>query len=247
MIVAGDIHLSPSQPRRNARFFDFLRAAKTKTQELYLIGDIFDIWLGDDTGGGFGEQVQGELRAFVSGGARVFLQHGNRDFLLGEQFAASAACELINDEHIIAVGEQRILLTHGDILTSDFAYQCYRKVTRASFAKRWFLSLPKQRRENIAATLRNKSAKNRRIANITKTAAEMLMQKHNCQTLIHGHLHKAQDEQWQSNDKTCRRLCVPDWEGDNPGYAHIGAGGAITAQKFDSGGGVICDNARGED
>ena len=247
MIVAGDIHLSPSQPRRNARFFDFLRAAKNKTQELYLIGDIFDIWLGDDTGGAFGEQVQGELRAFVEGGARVFLQHGNRDFLLGEQFARAAGCQLIKDEHAVTAGGQNILLTHGDILASDFFYQCYRAVARAGFAKRWFLSLPKHRREKTAARLRNKSAKNRRAQNITKEAAEMLMQKHNCQTLIHGHLHKAQDQQWQSGGRTYRRLCVPDWEGGNPGYAHIGAGGAISAQKFDSGGGVICDNARGED
>ena len=105
--------------------YDFLRMTAKEGGALYLLGDIFDRWLGDDIGGKFGTEVQSKLRQLADDGVQVYVQHGNRDFLLGKQFAAAAGCKLIDDNHIISGG---ILLTHGD-KTQRYAvgYQCRRR------------------------------------------------------------------------------------------------------------------------
>ncbi|MGI9338488.1 MAG: UDP-2,3-diacylglucosamine diphosphatase [Gammaproteobacteria bacterium] len=227
---AADIHLSPLHPRRSERFFAFLRLVAREGRALYLLGDIFDLWLGDDIGGGFGAQVRGKLREIADGGVKVYLQHGNRDFLLGRQFAAAAGCELIGDNHIINGG---ILLTHGDKLDADLTYAIYRAIVRSALARGLFGLLSSARRKNIAAKLRTASDAKRRRPLLKPAMAERLLKRHNCQMLIHGHLHNPCDQQWQTDGKTYRRLCLPAWEGGGEGYARVFC--------HDGGGEVIAD------
>lgn len=215
---AADIHLSPHHPRRTLRFFDFLQVVGGAGRALYLLGDIFDIWLGDDTGGEFGGEVCKMLREVAGGGVKIYLQHGNRDFLIGKQFAAAAGGELINDNHKIDGG---ILLTHGDMLAADNAYRVYRAVVRSALARRVFGLLPASYRAGIAAKLRTASDAARRRPVVKESAAAALLDNHNCQMLIHGHLHNPCNQTWQSNGKTYRRLCLPAWEDGKGGYARI--------------------------
>lgn len=221
IFVAADIHLSPLHPHRSERFYAFLQKTAREGRALYLLGDIFDLWLGDDIGGAFGDEVCDNLRALTNSGVKVYLQRGNRDFLLGESFAKAAGGEFIGDNHLIDGG---ILLTHGDTLVADIVYGAYRFVVRSALARMLFLLLSAKRRQHIAAKLRAvSSAKHNKSqqAQIKQTAAESMLNRHKCHLLIHGHLHHATDKQWQSNNKTYRRLCLPPWEGGGGGYARI--------------------------
>ena len=223
IFFAADIHLSPAHPRRSLRFYDFLRMTAKEGGALYLLGDIFDRWLGDDIGGKFGTEVQSKLRQLADDGVQVYVQHGNRDFLLGKQFAAAAGCKLIDDNHIISGG---ILLTHGDKLAADPVYEVYRKVVRSTLARAVFGILPAAARQKIANRISAKSTANRHRPQIKPAAAARLLNKHNCQTLIHGHLHNPCDERWQSGGRTYRRLCLPAWEGGHCGYIRVENGAA---------------------
>ncbi len=217
--IAADAHLSPAHPRRNERFFSFLRgAAKKECRALYLLGDVFDLWLGDEQETGDGEdgvgaQTKKELQNLAAEGVKVYLQRGNRDFLLGERFASAANCELIADEHILSAAGKKLLLAHGDLFCGDFSYLLFRRVVRSRAARLLYAAMPKTARKKTAKNLRARSRRNRRPPTFSRPAAEALMRKNNCHTLIHGHFHSPADEQWQTQkNETFRRISLPDWE-----------------------------------
>ena len=151
-LFISDLHLSEQRPDTLALFQYFLRERVADTDELYVLGDLFDAWLGDDDDSALGDTVRAALRSVSARGTRVRIQHGNRDFLLGDRFAEESGCELLDETVVIDVGGEPTLLMHGDLLcTDDKDYQQARSTLRAPAFVAEFLARPLAERVAIAA------------------------------------------------------------------------------------------------
>ncbi len=130
-LFVSDIHLTGLQPAITAQFAAFLRGEARQARQLYILGDLFEFWVGDDDPDPTYLQIQSELRALTQAGVACYVMHGNRDFLLGKTFCANTGCQLIADGTVIELFGQRIVLCHGDILcTDDVSYQRLRRIVR---------------------------------------------------------------------------------------------------------------------
>ena len=154
-LFASDLHLDPSRPEITAQFLDLLAGPARDAQSLYLLGDLFEVWLGDDQPGELGEQVIAALAATSAAGVSLFVMQGNRDFLLGGHFCERAGASLMTDPTVVTVNDQQVLVTHGDALCiGDAAYQRLRSLVRDPEVQRAFLALPLDRRRAVAEQAR---------------------------------------------------------------------------------------------
>ena len=194
LYFAADIHLQ-ILGAKSERFCNWLRQAQAN-DSVYLLGDILDIWLGDDDPSPVGARLIAELRALSAGGTKVYYQHGNRDFLVGAEFAARSGCQLIADEHLIEHHGQRILLVHGDTLcTDDSAYQKLRSQLRDPAWQSQFLSRSLAERQQLARSIEASSAEAKAdkavaVMDVNPDAVLAALQHHRAHILIHGHTHR---------------------------------------------------------
>ena len=213
LYFAADIHLQ-NLGAKSERFGNWLRQAQA-TDSVYLLGDILDIWLGDDDPSPVGARLIAELRALSDNGTQVYYQHGNRDFLVGAEFAARSGCQLIADEHLIEHREQRILLMHGDTLcTDDSAYQKLRGQLRDPAWQRQFLSRSLAERQQLARSIEASSAdakasKEAAIMDVNPDAVLAALQRHRAHILIHGHTHRPAQQRIQGTE--CQRWVLGYW------------------------------------
>jgi len=212
-LFISDLHLSPEQPALIQLATDFL-LQNQHCESLYILGDIFHTWLGDDL-------VLPEYQAFINAlqqltkqGTQLYLMVGNRDFMLGKQFAAQVGGELLADPVVHVFADQRVLIMHGDSLCiDDISYQRYRKVVRNRFLQWCFLRLPLRHRQAISDKIKAKSQqqkqfKTAQIMDVNPAEVIRVMDLYHCNILIHGHTHRPAIHALENNKQ---RIVLGDW------------------------------------
>ena len=207
-LFVGDLHLSADRPDITQAFLTFLDSQLDDTDALYILGDLFEVWVGDDIAEPFANQLADAIK-LASNKLPIYFIHGNRDFLIGEQFARRAGMTLLPEVFQIDLYGTATVILHGDSLcTLDKPYQRFRKFRNLSWAKWIYNHLP-----NIAAKLRSKSQssnmhKSDSIMDVEPDAVDALLSDTNCQQMIHGHTHRPAIHQLATAK---RRIVVGDW------------------------------------
>ena len=218
VLLIADLHLDPAREDLTRAFLDFLNHTAPGAAALYILGDLFNVWIGDDDDTPLYHDISQALLALSRSGTAVYLMHGNRDFLLGSAYAAAAGAELISEPYVLEHRGRRYLLMHGDILcTRDSDYMAFRKLVRDPVWQQAFLAQPLQARREFAAQARTKSKsmssnKPQDIMDVTGSEVEKLMQRYGIDTLIHGHTHRPAVHEFSVGDTPCRRIVLSDWD-----------------------------------
>lgn len=234
-IFVSDLHLSPERPELTALFLRWLRGRAASAAVVYILGDLFDAWIGDDDD--TYREVEAGLAALTAGGTRCLLMHGNRDFLLGRRFARRTGCTLLRDPARIRLGGDPVLLMHGDLLcTDDIAYQRFRRRIRNPLVQWLFLRQPLDKRRRVAADYRSRSAaamadKSAAIMDVNREAVLRRMRRHRVRRLIHGHTHRPADHRLLLDGVPACRHVLADWSADR-GEALVAAAGALTREPI---------------
>jgi UDP-2,3-diacylglucosamine hydrolase len=217
-LFVSDLHLSPARPAMAARFLRFLAEEARAAAALYVLGDLFDHWIGDDAADDpFNARVLDALAALGAAGVEILFLHGNRDFLVSGRAAARGGLRLIHDPTVRELFGTRTLLMHGDTLcTDDVRYQHYRARVRRPALIRTFLALPRGVRRAIAGGLRSMSESEKRakapvIMDVNGPAVEAALRAHGYPRLIHGHTHRPARHVHVIDGQTCERWVLGDW------------------------------------
>ena len=222
LLFISDLHLDLCRPRAIARFHAFLDTETRAADAVYILGDLFEAWIGDDETSALSLQVSAALSAVRDRGSALHLMHGNRDFLLGEDFAAAAGCELLQEPCLLRLGEVPTLLLHGDSLcTGDAQYQALRQELRDPAWQQDFLARPLAERRRMANELRALSAAANRmkpedITDADPAAVIDVMERYRAQVLVHGHTHRPAVHQLQAGGAAARRFVLGAWEENAP-------------------------------
>lgn len=215
ILFISDLHLSPANPENTERFIHFLQQHRT-ADALYILGDLFDVYLGDDIQDEFIEKIIQALKD-TSQSLPIYIMHGNRDFLIGQYFIQKCGAHLIDDPTLINLYGVATLLTHGDSLCIlDKRYQLYRKIVHHRFTKRLFLLLPLNLRQSIAKRLRKRSKQHQAVAKLSYldtdfTAIQQVMHNHQATQLIHGHTHQPSLHYFAINTQPQLKIVLSDW------------------------------------
>jgi UDP-2,3-diacylglucosamine hydrolase len=216
-LFVSDVHLDAARPNIIELFNNFLSERAAHADALYILGDLFEYWIGDDAPYQHYQSTFDQLKRLTGQGVPVYFLHGNRDFLIAKQFAAITGMTLLSEEQVIEVYQQRILIMHGDTLcTDDIEYQRFRKKTQNKLLRWIVLHLPVSTRESIAQRLRSTSKqavgeKSADIMDVNQNAVLEAMQRHQVTTLIHGHTHRPAIHEFTSQQKNYRRAVLGDW------------------------------------
>ncbi|ATP29521.1 UDP-2,3-diacylglucosamine diphosphatase [Chromobacterium violaceum] len=223
----SDLHLADDTPALNQLFLDTLAAWRGRIAALYILGDLFEYWVGDDDDSPYLAAPLAAMRDFAVQ-TPLYVMRGNRDFLLGAGFEARSGARLLDDPTLIEAHGQRILLSHGDALcTDDAAYQQFRALSRSPQWQQGMLAKPLAERHAIARHARAQSEMNKQqtgltaISNVTETAVRELLAAHGWPTLIHGHTHRPAHHLHDASS----RWVIQDWHGDRGGYLLLDDGG----------------------
>lgn len=213
----SDLHLDPATPEIAERFLRFLEGPVQGAASLYLLGDVFEVWLGDDDPEPAYRDVVAALAAVTARGTLLYLMHGNRDFLLGERFCAETGATLLDDPVIATIGGERVLLSHGDgLCVDDGAYQRLRALVRDPDVRRGFAALPLASRRRLAAEARAGSrehlaAAGEYITDVNQAAVETLMREACVRTMIHGHTHRPATHRFDVDGDEYTRIVLGAW------------------------------------
>jgi len=215
-LFISDLHLDQDSPDITRLFLQFLSDLKP-SDTLYILGDLFETWIGDDHDIPYHHDIIAALKTATQTGIPIYFLHGNRDFLISKRFIEATGCQLLPDETKLNLYGKSVLIMHGDTLcTSDIAYIRARKIMRNPFLKTIFLSLPINIRLRIAHHLRQKSMQHTattayEIMDVTEKEVSRIMQKHAVTTLIHGHTHRLGTHTF-TRDETCStRIVLGAW------------------------------------
>lgn len=216
-LFVSDLHLDAAWPDVTSQFLAFLRHEARGASALYILGDLFEVWIGDDDPDPAKRAVVSALRDLTASGVPCFVMHGNRDFMLGERFCRDTGCRLIDDGTIVDLEGEPVLLMHGDVLcTDDVNYQRLRRIVRNPFA-RWILRrLSLAQRERLAARLRagsrvHTSATAPEIMDVNDAAVRDTFRRAGVRTLIHGHTHRPAMHRLDIDGAPARRIVLGDW------------------------------------
>jgi UDP-2,3-diacylglucosamine hydrolase len=230
VLLISDLHLSEDRPEANERFIAFLEDKARDAAALYILGDFFEYWIGDDDlASPFNNVIAGLLRQVTRSGVPLYLMHGNRDFLLGEKFCAATGGALLDDPVVVHIEGEKTLLMHGDTLCTDDAdYQAWRRTARSAQWQAEFLAKSLPERRKAILELREKSkeviqAKPAEIMDVNAEAVRDAFRRHGVRRLIHGHTHRAGKHALDVDGRGCERWVLPDWYGRG-GYLEVSAG-----------------------
>ena len=213
----ADLHLAQNRPDITSCFLSFLKNEAPKAEKLYILGDLFEAWVGDDDDSPFVATIANALSALNKLGTEIFYIHGNRDFLLGEKYAQKSAMTLLSEVCLIDLYGEPTVIMHGDTLcTRDIGYQKFRKKSRSWWWQAIIKSLPLSVRKKIAADYRKKSAaataiKSHDIMDVTQSEVINCLEQFNSQLLIHGHTHRPYVHQVKANNQQAKRIVLGDW------------------------------------
>ncbi|MDX1723296.1 MAG: UDP-2,3-diacylglucosamine diphosphatase [Pseudomonas sp.] len=223
ILLISDLHLEQERPDISRAFLHFLESRAREAEALYILGDFFEVWIGDDAISPFQRSIAQALRRLSDSGTRIYLMHGNRDFMIGQAFCREAGCTLLRDPSLVELGGEKVLLMHGDSLcTQDEAYMRLRRWLRNPLSLLILRNLPLATRRKLARKLRNESRAQTRlkasdIVDVTPTEVPRIMAVHGVRTLIHGHTHRPAVHQLQVAGQPARRIVLGDW--DSQGWA----------------------------
>jgi UDP-2,3-diacylglucosamine hydrolase len=226
-LFISDLHLTEERPEANERFIAFVEEKARNADALYILGDFFEYWIGDDDlGEPFNAIVAGLLRDLTQKGVQVRLMHGNRDFLIGERFCAATGAKLLPDPSIVEIQGVKTLLMHGDTLcTDDLEYQAWRRKARDPAFQASFLAKPVAERRMAVEQMREKSkevvkGKTAEIMDVNDEAVRQALRSHGVRRLIHGHTHRPGHHAVEIDGERCERWVLPDWYGRG-GYIEL--------------------------
>ena len=222
----SDLHLSPQAPGVTRIFLDYLGGSARSAEQLFILGDLFEAWPGDDAiddaGEAFNQIIVESLRVLSDTGTRLYLMHGNRDFLLGEEFASRCGARLLSDPYVLTLPEWQFILSHGDSLcTDDREYQTFRAQVRSPVWRHAFLEKPLPERKAIAHALRQQSEKSKHekllhaqtyLMDVNAVATDDFLRKHGYATFIHGHTHHPATHDHMVDGIHVERWVLADWQ-----------------------------------
>jgi len=215
--LVSDLHLDDSCIERFTAFKAFVERS-ADMDRLFILGDFFNAWIGDDDDNPFFLSVVAQLKEWSNKGLNISFTHGNRDFLVGEQLARNAGMRLLNEEHIETLGEKQVLLMHGDSLCiDDSEYQTFRAQVRSPEWQQQILAMPLEQRRQLAAQLRTQSQsmnamKAEDITDVNYAEVLKVMSAHKVTTLIHGHTHRPDIHSFSVDGSSAQRLVLGDWQ-----------------------------------
>ncbi|OHC30049.1 MAG: UDP-2,3-diacylglucosamine diphosphatase [Pseudomonadales bacterium RIFCSPLOWO2_12_59_9] len=223
ILLISDLHLEEQRPDITRAFLQFLQQRAHDCDALYILGDFFEVWVGDDDMSPYQQSIAAALRQLSDSGTAIYLMHGNRDFMLGQAFCQQAGCTLLRDPCLVNLYGERVLLMHGDSLcTSDIGYMRMRKLLRNPLSL-WILHhLSLTKRRQLARKLRNESQvhtkqKATTITDVTLAEIPRIMARYGVRTLIHGHTHRPQTHALEVSGQAAQRIVLGDW--DRQGWA----------------------------
>ena len=219
-LFISDLHLHQTRPEVTGLFqgfIDELLTITTQNPELYILGDLFEFWIGDDYEDPLYSEITNQLKYLVKSGTKTYLMHGNRDFLIGENFLSKTGIELLKEPTIFSYKDKNIMLSHGDqFCIDDIEYQAYRKIVRNQEWQRNFLSFPIDKRLKILneardASIQSQDMKSNEIMDVNVNEVAAVVQKNNIDILIHGHTHRPRSHTIDIETKKSVRLVLGDW------------------------------------
>ncbi len=216
-LFISDLHLDDARPHLVDTFEELLATQAKDVDALYILGDLFESYIGDDDDAPLNARVARATRKVRDAGVPVFFMHGNRDFLLGEDYAARAGMTLLDDPTVVELSGERVLLLHGDTLcTDDAAYLQFRKLVRDPAWQRAFLAKPLAERRAFAAQARGESRKHTanaqpEIMDVNQNAVEAAMRAHGVRRMIHGHTHRPATHHFEVDGNKAERIVLGDW------------------------------------
>ncbi|MGH8493526.1 MAG: UDP-2,3-diacylglucosamine diphosphatase [Moraxellaceae bacterium] len=228
----SDLHLYPELPRITAGFFKLLENIRG-ADALYVLGDLFEVWVGDDNLDPYNQSIVNAFRALSDSGTRLYVLHGNRDFLLGAGFAAAIGGELLPEDKVIDCYGHKILIMHGDQLcTLDEKYMAFRAQSRAPAWQQMILDKTLDERHMIATMWRmqskaNSANKPENIMDVTPVDVVRVLEENGVQTLLHGHTHRPAVHNIEASGKAAQRVVLGDWREEE--------GTAVIAMADDTG------------
>lgn len=216
-LFISDLHLEAGRPEIGVQFLDFLSGEARDADTLYILGDLFEVWLGDDDPNPYYAGMKAAIRELVDSGIPVFFMHGNRDFMIGDEFATETGVTILQDPELIDLHGEKVLLSHGDALcTDDVEYQRFRAMTRNPEWQAMMLAKTIQERIAHALEARQGSVEHGKslddeITDVNQSAVEALIRKHGVDILLHGHTHRPAIHEVRLGDRTATRIVLGDW------------------------------------
>jgi UDP-2,3-diacylglucosamine hydrolase len=216
-LFISDLHLDAGTPEIGAQFLEFLEREGRGADALYILGDLFESWIGDDDPNPHYAGMKSAIRRRVDSGTLVYFMHGNRDFLIGDRFADETGVRILADPCIIGLYGNRVMLSHGDVLcTDDFEYQQVRAMTRNPEWQSMMLSKSLGERKEVAERARTQSqARNamlpEHIMDVNQEAVEQAMRSNGVSLLLHGHTHRPAIHEFELDGKPATRIVLGDW------------------------------------
>ncbi|MGK0499562.1 MAG: UDP-2,3-diacylglucosamine hydrolase [Oceanicoccus sp.] len=217
-LFISDLHLDAKRPAVTQAFLQLLQEQAASIDALYILGDFFEIWIGDDERSELIEEVTAALKKFTATSTPLYLMHGNRDFFIGDSFCQQTGCQLIADPTVIDLYGKPVLLLHGDSLCiDDHEYMAFRQQSRNPAWQQQMLALPLEQRRQIAAQARAQSTdansnKAEDIMDVNGQEVIKVLEAHHCATMIHGHTHRPAIHQLTLSSETGLRIVLGDWE-----------------------------------
>lgn len=219
-LFIADLHLCTEEPAITAGFLRFLAGDARQADALYILGDLFEAWIGDDDPNPLHHQIAAAIKSLVDSGVPCFFIHGNRDFLLGKRFARESGMTLLPEEKMLDLYGRKVLIMHGDTLcTDDAGYQAFRAKVHQSWLQKLFLALPLFIRQRIAAKMRANSkaansSKSLEIMDVNQQAVIAELENHQVQWLIHGHTHRPAVHELTANGQPAFRVVLGAWHSE---------------------------------
>lgn len=216
-LFIADLHLQTEEPAITAGFLRFLQGEARHADALYILGDLFEAWIGDDDPNPLHREMAAAINALVASGVPCFFIHGNRDFLIGKRFARECGMTLLAEETLLDLYGRKLLIMHGDTLcTDDTGYLAFRAKVHTPWIQTLFLALPLFIRSRIAAKMRAgskaaNSSKSMTIMDVNPQAVTHVMEKHQVQWLIHGHTHRPDVHNLTVNGEPAHRVVLGAW------------------------------------
>jgi UDP-2,3-diacylglucosamine hydrolase len=217
-LFISDLHLDPSRPAVTRAFLQLLEHQARCVDALYILGDLFEAWIGDDDDSELNLTVIAALKALSDSGVKLYVMHGNRDFLIGENFCQQTGCQLLDDPSVVNLYGENVLLMHGDSLcTDDAEYMAFRAQCRNPAWQAPLLAMSLEQRRQFSQQLRDQSKeansnKAEDIMDVNATETQRVLEQHQVALLIHGHTHRPAVHSLQTADGNAQRVVLGDWE-----------------------------------
>ncbi|WEJ86429.1 UDP-2,3-diacylglucosamine diphosphatase [Kluyvera intermedia] len=216
-LFIADLHLQTEEPAITAGFLRFLHGEARSADALYILGDLFEAWIGDDDPNPLHREIACAIKSLADSGVPCYFIHGNRDFLIGKRFATESGMQLLPEEKVLDLYGRRVLIMHGDTLcTDDPGYLAFRAKVHTPWIQKLFLALPLFIRRRIAQKMRDdskaaNSSKSMEIMDVNAQAVVEAMEKYHVQWLIHGHTHRPDIHTLDANGETAHRVVLGAW------------------------------------